>query len=87
MNEIAGAMRHDFTVNELPVRAPIAPYVDADYYTREVEAVFKRSWLHIGRVDEIPGAGDYFTKELSFAKTSVLVVRDRDGEVRAYHNA
>ena len=30
--------------------------------------------------------GSYFTKDLDAARTSVVVVRDRDGEVRAFHN-
>ena len=31
-------------------------------------------------------AGSYFTKELDAARTSVVVVRGTDGEVRAFHN-
>ena len=30
--------------------------------------------------------GSYFTKELDAARTSIIVVRGRDGEVRAFHN-
>ena len=33
-----------------------------------------------------PATGSYFTKELAVARTSVVVVRGTDGEVRAFHN-
>ena len=34
----------------------------------------------------LPRKGSYFTKEFAVARTSLLVVRDRDGQVRAFHN-
>ena len=48
--------------------------------------MFKRAWLNVGRDDLLPRNGSYFTKELTFAKTSIVVVRDMDGQVRAFHN-
>src|SRR5690606_29544260 len=30
--------------------------------------------------------GSYFTKELDAARTSVIVVRNRDGDIKAFHN-
>ena len=43
-------------------------------------------WLNVGRVEQLPRKGSYFTKELDAARTSVIVVRGTDGEVRAFHN-
>lgn len=57
-----------------------------EFYELEAEAVFKRAWLNVGRVDLLPRVGSYFTKEIAVAKTSIVVVRDRDGGVRAFHN-
>ena len=34
----------------------------------------------------LPRNGSYFTKELQVARTSIIVVRGMDGEVRAFHN-
>jgi glycine betaine catabolism A len=68
--------------------APVS-YEDStspDFYEREREAVFKKAWLNVGRVEQLPRAGSYFTKEIHVARTSVIVVRGRDGEVRAFHN-
>src|SRR5215510_242236 len=56
------------------------------HYELEREAIFKRTWLNVGRVEQLPRKGSYFTKELDAAGTSVIVVRDMDGGVRAYHN-
>ncbi|HET9731478.1 MAG TPA: aromatic ring-hydroxylating dioxygenase subunit alpha [Acidimicrobiales bacterium] len=59
-----------------------------EYYELEREAVFKRAWLNLGRVEDLPRRGSYFTKELVVAGTSILVVRadDGDGGIRAFHN-
>ena len=60
--------------------------ISPEFYELEREAIFKRSWLNVGRVEQLARTGSYFTKELRAAKTSVIVVRDRDGNVRAFHN-
>jgi phenylpropionate dioxygenase-like ring-hydroxylating dioxygenase large terminal subunit len=59
---------------------------DPEFYELEREAVFRRSWLFIGRVEQLPRNGSYFVKELPFLDVSVLVARGMDGEVRAFHN-
>jgi glycine betaine catabolism A len=68
--------------------APIS-YEDSispEYFELEREAVFKRAWLNVGRVEQLPRVGSYFTKEIAVARTSIVVVRGRDGEIRAFHN-
>jgi Rieske 2Fe-2S family protein len=56
------------------------------FYELEREAIFKRAWLNVGRVEQLPRNGSYFTKELAVAKTSLVIVRDMDGRIRAFHN-
>jgi phenylpropionate dioxygenase-like ring-hydroxylating dioxygenase large terminal subunit len=60
--------------------------ISPEFYELEREAIFKRSWLNVGRVDQLPRRGSYFTKELAVAKTSVVVVRGLDDQIRAFHN-
>jgi phenylpropionate dioxygenase-like ring-hydroxylating dioxygenase large terminal subunit len=60
--------------------------ISPEFYEREREAIFKKAWLNVGRVEQLPRTGSYFTKELQVAKTSVIIVRGRDGEIRAFHN-
>jgi phenylpropionate dioxygenase-like ring-hydroxylating dioxygenase large terminal subunit len=60
--------------------------VDPAYYELEREAIFKKTWLMVGRVEQLPRVGSYFTKELQVASTSVILVRGKDKEIRAFYN-
>ena len=57
-----------------------------EFYELERDAIFRRAWLNVGRVEQVAKPGNYFTKELPMAKTSIVVVRGNDGEIRAFHN-
>jgi phenylpropionate dioxygenase-like ring-hydroxylating dioxygenase large terminal subunit len=65
---------------------PIEPYISEQHFERERDKIFRKVWLNVGRVEQIPQAGDYFVKPLEICRTSILVARDDDGEVRAFHN-
>lgn len=56
------------------------------HHELERDAIFRKSWLNVGRVEELPRNGSYFTKELVAARTSLILVRGTDGEIRAFHN-
>jgi hypothetical protein len=60
--------------------------ISPEHYELERKAIFRRTWLNVGRVEQLPRKGSYFTKELDAARTSVVVVRDKDGAIRAFHN-
>jgi phenylpropionate dioxygenase-like ring-hydroxylating dioxygenase large terminal subunit len=60
--------------------------ISPQHYELEREAIFARTWLNVGRVEQLPRAGSYFTKEIQAARTSIVVVRGADGEIRAFHN-
>jgi Rieske 2Fe-2S family protein len=60
--------------------------ISPEFYEIERQAIFTRAWLNVGRVEDLPRNGAFFTKELEVAKTSIVVVRDLQGEVRAFHN-
>jgi phenylpropionate dioxygenase-like ring-hydroxylating dioxygenase large terminal subunit len=63
---------------------PAARYADEAFAALEREAVFGRSWLMVAHVDELPDAGDYRLADQ--LDVPVVLVRGRDGEVRAFHN-
>lgn len=65
---------------------PAAPYYDPAYFELEREAIFKRTWLQVGHVCELPEPGCFILRELEFAKASVLIVHGKDGVIRAFHN-
>jgi glycine betaine catabolism A len=60
--------------------------ISPDFYELEREAIFKRAWLNVGRVEQLPRNGSYFTKEIAVAGTSVVLVRDGSSDIRAFHN-
>jgi phenylpropionate dioxygenase-like ring-hydroxylating dioxygenase large terminal subunit len=62
------------------------PYSSREYFELEREKIFKRAWLCVGRVEQLPASGSYFVEELEFASTSALVTRLNTGAVRAFHN-
>lgn len=62
------------------------PCISPEYFELERERIFRRHWINLGRVDEIPNPADYFVRELEVCKVSILVVRGRDNQIRAFHN-
>src|SRR6267154_3387574 len=63
---------------------PIEPTLSSEQFERERESIFKRVWLNVGREEEIPARGDYIVKEV--CGSSILLVRGKDGVIRAFHN-
>ena len=59
-------------------------YTDPGVLAREWEAIFCRAWLYAGRVERLPHPGDFFT--FPVGGENVLVVRDRDDRLGAFHN-
>ncbi len=59
-------------------------FTDERVFARELDNLFQKSWVCVGREDEIPGPGDFRTYEI--AGSGVMVVRDAAGKLRAFHN-
>ncbi|MGO9341837.1 MAG: aromatic ring-hydroxylating oxygenase subunit alpha, partial [Acidimicrobiales bacterium] len=60
-------------------------YLSPGLHELEVGKVWNRVWQVVCREDEIPAPGDVWVHNL--AGTSLLVVRNSPGEVRAFYNA
>lgn len=58
----------------------------AEYHALEKERIFKKSWLRVGTVAQLPEPGDYLVRDIEACDTSVIVVRGRDRQIRAFHN-
>lgn len=70
-------------------RIPGRPLASRFYTSREIfeldlSAIFGRSWIFVANEAEIPEPGDYVTVEVG--TWSVIIVRDDDEQVRAWHN-
>ena len=63
---------------------PAWVYNNADMTRLELERIVLPSWQIVCHVNSIPRSGDYVT--LDVGADSVLVLRDRDGGIRAFHN-
>ena len=61
---------------------PPDAYTSAQIFQRESETLFSNGWLCVGRVEQFPKEGDYRCVDLP--THPVVVVRGRDGEVRAF---
>ena len=59
-------------------------YRDEDIYRHDLEQIFYKKWIYAGHVSQIKESGAYFLTE--FGNESVIVVRAKDGEVRAFAN-
>jgi Rieske 2Fe-2S family protein len=59
-------------------------YTDPAIFELDMQLIFGRHWIFVGPAPGVPEAGDYITVELG--STSVLVVRDDDMLLRAFHN-
>jgi len=66
---------------------PASAYYDPAWYELERRAIFMRTWLEVGHVCELPEPGTWIRRELEFAHASILIVRGKDGEIRAFYNA
>ncbi|KHL11975.1 UNVERIFIED_CONTAM: (Fe-S)-binding protein [Mumia flava] len=71
--------------SRIPGRALPAPfYTSREVHELDVAAVFATSWIFVATEPEIGEAGDYLT--LDVGPYSIIVVRDDDEQVRAWHN-
>ena len=63
---------------------PASWYLDPAFDELEREAVFARTWQHVGHVSQVPDAGDHLV--VMVARRPILVVRAGDGEIHAFYN-
>lgn len=65
---------------------PAEWYYSEEYFEKE-KKVFRRSWLQVARVEEIPRPGDYIVVDMDgLDGISLIVSRAPDGGLRAVHN-
>ncbi len=70
---------------EIPVqRLPREAYVSEEWLEREKKELFSKSWVFAGVVMDFPESGDYCTVQVGHH--SLIVIKDGEGELKAYHN-
>ena len=61
---------------------PPTCYSSTEWHEREIENIFFKEWLCIGRGEQIPNPGDYFTIEI--VDEPLVVVRLQDGSIATH---
>ncbi len=59
-------------------------YQDKAVFDLDMEVIFGRTWIYVGSEPDIPEPGDYFT--VPVGKASIVVARDDDMSITAFHN-
>jgi Rieske 2Fe-2S family protein len=77
-------------LNRLRLRKPETAldrdfYCSAEDFQTELALIWYRDWLFVGHDCEVLNPGNYFTVQIG--EYPVIVVRDRDGTLRAFHNS
>jgi len=60
-------------------------YTDPEYYKQDLENIFYKDWLFVGHDCELPKTGSYMTVQIG--AYPVVIVRDTQGGIRAFHNS
>ncbi len=63
---------------------PKSVYTSPAFAEREIERIFRREWICVGRASSLKEPGDYIATEIG--GEPVMVLRDRDGTLRAQSN-
>jgi len=71
-------------LDRMTASLPAAWYYDPAQYARELEAIWYRDWICVGRLEDLTAAGDYFV--VPVGGESLILTLDREGRPRAFHN-
>ena len=95
-----GEVMHAFrkttdTVGNEAKTLPQRFFVSPEVFAEEEEKIFAKHWVLVGHQTQVAKAGDYFVQDVlpspegygaTGAGESVIIVRDKGGEVRAFYN-
>jgi len=87
-------LKHDEAENKWAKRYPQIQMVEVtvqdcaspEIFEREIDLVFRRTWLYAGVSSDLAKPGEFVVREYPALKSSVLLMRGTDGEIRAFHN-
>src|SRR5437867_7644014 len=59
-------------------------FVSPEVFAEEQDRIFSRQWVLVGHQSQLAEAGDYFVAKV--ATESLIIVRDKGGEVHGFYN-
>jgi glycine betaine catabolism A len=77
-------MNAESIIGGLEQTLPSSWYYSEEIYAREKERIFCREWLCVAREEELPAPGDFLV--LDVVGESIILVRNRQGVLRAFYN-
>ena len=54
-------------------------YASPEWHEREIDAIFRKEWLCVGRVDQVPNPGDFYS--IPLLGQPLVITRDHENEV------
>ena len=71
-------------LTELTEGLPADAYYDPRHYERELQRIWYRNWVYVGRSSDVAASRSFRTFELGDQR--VLLVRDEEGVLQGFHN-
>ena len=85
LDELLDAVARNASLpDELAEATPPQVYTSPEFLELELDEIFNHEWFCVGRVDEFANPGDFRTTQIG--RDPVIVLRDRDGQLRAMSN-
>jgi phenylpropionate dioxygenase-like ring-hydroxylating dioxygenase large terminal subunit len=72
--------------SRLQSRVDILKRLEPEFYGQEMERIFRRHWLPVASVTDLPENNSYVVADVPPLNTSLIVARGPDGVVRAFYN-
>jgi phenylpropionate dioxygenase-like ring-hydroxylating dioxygenase large terminal subunit len=80
-----GALTQEAGLGREPV--PLEPYRSQSYFEQERDQIFRRAWLLVARVEELPEPGSYVLKDVDCCGVSALITHSKAGKIQAFYNS
>lgn len=65
-------------------KLPVEAYTSQDWFDREQEKIFSRTWAYAGFMEDITEPGQYLTVQAGL--NNIFIIMGRDRRLRAFHN-
>jgi Rieske 2Fe-2S family protein len=70
-------------LDHCPPSLPATSYHDPAWFAEEQKRIWATNWVYAGRVNDLP---EMTMRRIEVAGQNLILVRDRDGEITAFHN-
>jgi len=85
-DRMAAEQRREGPPPGFPALPPLAPgrYTSQEFFELEKKHLWKKTWLYAAHESQLPEVGDYVLLDIPDAP--ILIMRGKDGQVRAFYN-